>query len=537
MDFHFATAFETVADCFPNRVATIADGREMSWGDFERRAASIAGLLHAHGIGADAKAGLYLHNTNEYQEAQFGVFKVGGCPINVNYRYKADELVYLLDNADAEVVFYQACYAMRIWEIRERLPKVKLLVQIDDGTEALLKGAVDYERAIRDHAPLARQTQNPDATYMLYTGGTTGMPKGVMYPVGSFTHYFIASGATGRELQPPESMGEFADYLQLIEQPPISLPACPLMHGTGMWLGSFLPMLLGGTVVTTSKLGMDPDRLLGMVEDHRVTDLIIVGDAFARPLLKALDDAKRRGTPYDISSLKQIGSSGVMWSMETKQGLLAHHDMVLADIMGSTEGGMGSSITTREGISETAKFELSEGVRVITDDDRIVEPGSGEMGKIATSGLVPLGYYKDEEKSAATFRVVDGVRYSFPGDYATVEADGSITLLGRGSACINTAGEKVFPEEVEEAVKRFEPVHDCLVVSVPDERFGERIVAVTSCLEGKDVTQEDVIDYCREQLAGYKVPKQVLMVEQVRRAPNGKADYKWAKAEALRAFA
>ena len=161
MDFHFATAFETVADSFPNRIATIADGRELSWGDFERRAASIAGLLHAHGIGADAKAGLYLHNTNEYQEAQFGVFKVGGCPINVNYRYKADELVYLLDNADAEVVFYQACYAMRIWEIRERLPKVKLLVQIDDGTEALLKGAVDYERAIRDHAPLARQTQNP----------------------------------------------------------------------------------------------------------------------------------------------------------------------------------------------------------------------------------------------------------------------------------------------------------------------------------------------------------------------------------------
>ena len=245
MDFHFATAFETVADSFPNRIATIADGRELSWGDFERRAASIAGLLHAHGIGADAKAGLYLHNTSEYQEAQFGVFKVGGCPINVNYRYKADELVYLLDNADAEVVFYQACYAMRIWEIRERLPKVKLLVQIDDGTEALLKGAVDYERAIRDHAPLARQTQNPEATYMLYTGGTTGMPKGVMYPVGNFTHYFIASGAAGRELQPPESMGEFADYLQLIEQPPISLPACPLMHGTGMWLGSFLPMLLG----------------------------------------------------------------------------------------------------------------------------------------------------------------------------------------------------------------------------------------------------------------------------------------------------
>ena len=537
MDFHFATAMETVADCFPNRIATIADGRSLSWESFERRASSIAGLLQAHGIGTDAKAGLYLHNSNEYQEAQFGVFKVGGCPINVNYRYKADELVYLLDNSDAEVVFFQSCYAMRIWEIRERLPKVKLLVQIDDGTEALLKGAIDYERAIRDNPPLARRVQNPEGVYMLYTGGTTGMPKGVMYPVGSFTQYFIASGAAGREIEPPASIGEYAEYLQRIDEPPVSLPGCPLMHGTGMWLGSFLPMLLGGTVVTTSKLGMDPDRLLGMVEEYRVTDLIIVGDAFARPILNALDTAKRRGTPYDISSLKQIGSSGVMWSMETKQGLLAHHDMILADIMGSTEGGMGSSITTREGISATAKFELSEGVRVLTDDGRAVEPGSGEMGKIATSGLVPLGYYKDAEKSAATFREIDGVRYSFPGDYATVEADGSITLLGRGSACINTAGEKVFPEEVEEAVKRFSPVHDCLVVSVPDERFGERIIALASCLEGAVATQEDIIDFCREQLAGYKVPKQVLVVEQVRRAPNGKADYKWAKAEAMKAFA
>ena len=537
MDFHFATAMETVADCFPNRTATIADGRTLNWESFERRAASIAGLLEANGIGADSKVGLYLHNSNEYQEAQFGVFKVGGCPINVNYRYKADELVYLLDNSDAEAVFFQSCYAMRIWEIRERLTKVKLLVQIDDGTEALLKGAVDYERAIRENPPLARRPQNPQGVYMLYTGGTTGMPKGVMYPIGAFTQYFVAAGAAGQGLEPPASMSEFADYLQRIEQPPISLPGCPLMHGTGMWLGSFSPMLQGGTVVTTSKLGMDPDRLLGMVEEYRVTDLIIVGDAFARPILNALDGAKRRGTPYDISSLKQIGSSGVMWSMETKKGLLAHHDMVLADIMGSTEGGMGSSITTREGISATAKFELSEGVRVITDDGRVVEPGSGEMGKIATSGLVPLGYYKDAEKSAATFREIDGVRYSFPGDYATVEADGSITLLGRGSACINTAGEKVFPEEVEEAVKRFAPVHDCLVVSVPDERFGERIVAVASHLEGVAPTQEDIIDFCREQLAGYKVPKQVLLVEQVRRAPNGKADYKWAKAEAMKAFA
>jgi fatty-acyl-CoA synthase len=269
-----------------------------------------------------------------------------------------------------------------------------------------------------------------------------------------------------------------------------------------------------------------------MVEDHRVTDLVIVGDAFARPILAALDDAEKRGTPYRIESLKQISSSGVMWSQEIKQGLLRHHDMVLADLMGSTEGGMGSSVTTREATASTAKFELSDGVAVITDDDRMVQPGSGEMGKIATSAFVPLGYYKDEEKSAATFREVNGVRYSFPGDYATVAADGTITLLGRGSVCINTGGEKVFPEEVEEAVKRHSLVEDCLVVGLPDERFGERVVAVTSLREAAEVAAEDIITFAADHLAGYKLPRQILIADAVRRAPNGKADYKWAKAYA-----
>ena len=529
MDFHFASAWEIVADKYPNRVATISDDKPLSWKEFERRASCIASLLEEHGLGADSKAGLYLHNCSEYQEAQFGIFKVGGCPINVNYRYKSDELVYLLENSDAEAVFFQSCYAMRIWEIRERLPKVKLFVQIDDGTESLLKGAVDYERAILTHQPLPRRIQNPEGVYMLYTGGTTGMPKGVMYPVGQFAQFFLAMGAEGRGIQPPENLAAYGDFLEQIDEPPISLPACPLMHGTGVWLGSVAPMLLGGTVVTTSKLGLNPDKLLTMIEDHKVTDLVIVGDAFARPILGALDEAEKRGTPYRIESLKQIASSGVMWSTEIKQGLLRHHDMVLADVMGSTEGGMGSSVMTREAAASTAKFELNEGVAVITDDDRMVEPGSGEMGKIATSAFVPLGYYKDPEKSAATFREVNGVRYSFPGDYATVEADGSITLLGRGSVCINTAGEKVFPEEVEEAVKRHESVEDCLVVGLPDERFGERVVAVASIYESAKVSPDDVMGFTAEHLAGYKQPRQVLFVDQVRRAPNGKADYKWAK--------
>jgi fatty-acyl-CoA synthase len=536
MDFHFATAWEQVADLYPNRAAAICDGKTLLWRDYEQRASRIAGLLEAAGLGEDSKAGLYLHNSNEYLEAQFGIFKIGGCPINVNYRYKADELVYLLDNSDAEAVFFQSCYAMRIWEIKDRLPKVKLFIQVDDGTEVLMDFAQDYERGIRGSDAAPRRERNPDGVYMLYTGGTTGMPKGVMYPVGGFAQFFLTMGAAGRELVPPEDLAQYANFLAAIDDPPISLVGCPLMHGTGVWLGAFLPMLLGGTVVTTSKLGLDPDLLWSLSEAHRVTDIVIVGDAFARPMLAALDGAQQRGTPYDLSSLKQIASSGVMWSQETKQGLLKHHDMVLADIMGSTEGGMGSSVTTRDVAAQTAKFELNDGVKVITDDGAFVVPGSGDIGMLATSAFVPLGYYKDPEKSAATFREIDGVRYSFPGDYATVEADGSISLLGRGSVCINTGGEKVFPEEVEEAVKRHPAICDCLVVGLPDERFGERVVAVSSCNDRQSVADSDLIEFTRDHLAGYKVPKQILQVETVRRAPNGKADYKWAKKAALQAY-
>ncbi|NOX50060.1 MAG: AMP-binding protein [Gammaproteobacteria bacterium] len=532
MDLHFASAWEIVADYKPNSVATVCDGEALTWREFEQHAACVAALLHEHGLGPDSKAGLYLHNSNEYQEAQFGIFKIGGCPINVNYRYKSDELVHLLDNSDAEAIFFQACYAMRIWEIKDRLPKIKLFVQINDGTEALLDFAVDYERSVRNYNPLPRQQRDPDGIYMLYTGGTTGLPKGVMYPVGGFTGFLAGMGAAARDLTPPTELSKYGEFVGQIESPPICLVGCPLMHGTGAWLGSFLTLLMGGTVVTTSKLGLDADLFWSMTEAHGVTDIVIVGDAFARPMLAALDAAKQRGTPYDISCLKQICSSGVMWSKETKQGLLAHHDMALVDIMGSSEGGMGSSVTTRDETAQTAKFKMNKGVKVISDDGRMVEPGSGEVGKLATSAFVPLGYYKDAEKSAAIFREVDGVRYSFPGDYATIEADGTIVLLGRGSVCINTAGEKVFPEEVEEAIKRHPSVLDCLVVGLADERFGERIVAVTSCVEYQKVEEADLIEFVREQLAGYKVPKQVLMVDVVRRAANGKPDYKWAKAQA-----
>jgi len=536
MDFHFATAFELIADSLPDEPALICGDVTRSWGEFDERAARIAAVLNAHGVGPGAKVGIYLHNSNEYSEAHHGVFKTRACPINVNYRYKSEELTYLLDNADAEAVIYQATYAMRIWEIREKLPRVKVWIQVDDGTESLLHGAIDFERSIRTASPAPRIDRSADEVYMLYTGGTTGMPKGVMYHNGTFCRGLAAGGFGLAGVPAPESVEQLPGLVRRMKEIgalPVSLAACPQMHGTGLWLGTLLPMLCGGAVVTISKLGLDPDHLFAEVEAHRVTDIAIVGDAFAKPMLGALDAAKASGSPYDLSSLKRIISSGVMWSSEVKKALLAHHDMMLMDTMGSTEGGMASNVSTRASAAQTAKFQLSDGVRVFTDDGRVVAPGSGEVGKIGLSGQVPIGYYKDPKKSAETFREIDGVRYSFPGDYARVEADGSITLLGRGSMCINSAGEKVYPEEVEEVVKRHAAIYDCLVVGVPDERFGERVVAVASLREGHEADPTALMEYTREHLASYKAPRHVLIVEQVRRAANGKADYKWAKATAL----
>ncbi len=531
MGLHFANAWEAIAQEQPNQIALINGDHEVSWGEYDRRASCLAGLLASHGLARDSKVGIYAHNSNEYLEAQYAAFKLGGCPINVNYRYKADELIYLLDNADAEAVFFQGCYAARIWEIRSRLPKVKLFVQIDDGTESLLDDAIEYERGIREASPLAPQQHSADAVYMLYTGGTTGMPKGVMYSHGQFIRAMLAALQT-LGLPNPDTTNELVQVVRTLRERELSpgfLPACPLMHGTGMWLGAMVPLLQGGRVVTISKLGLDPHLIWSEVERNKVSNLVIVGDAFARPLLDALNDANAAGRGYDISSLQQMTSSGVMWSREVKQGLLEHHDMILLDAMGSTEGGMGSSVASRNESADTAKFKLQAGVKVFDDEDQEIEPGSGEVGKLATSGLVPLGYYKDPEKSAATFRTVNGVRYSFPGDFATIEADGSITLLGRGSNCINTAGEKVYPEEVEEALKKHPAVNDCLVVGVADPRFGQRIVGLVALREGQLADESTLIDFSRDHLAGYKLPKQLLLMDDVRRAPNGKADYKWAR--------
>ena len=536
MDLHFASVWESISDVVPNREALVCGDVRRSWREYDDRAARIAGFLQSRGFRPDSKAAIYLHNSNEYLEAQYGIFKARGVPVNVNYRYRFDELVYLLDNADAEVVFFQACYAARIWEIRKRLPKVRTYVQIDDGTEALLADVFDYEQVIRESTPMDRGQRPGDDIYMLYTGGTTGMPKGVMYHHHPFVLGLSAFLLGSRDAAPKqvEDVPEIIEALSAQGGHPVSLTACPLMHGTGMWLGAMMPLLAGGTVVTISRLGLDPHVIWGEIERNRCTTVTIVGDAFAKPMLEALNDARARRNPYDISSLGQIVSSGVMWSAEIKAGLLEHQDMTLLDTMGSTEGGLGTSVATRDNPVQTAKFKINSGVRVFSEDGRDVEPGSGEVGRLASGRTAAIGYYKDPEKSAETFRETDGVWYSFAGDWATVEADGTITLLGRGSNCINTAGEKVYPEEVEEALKRHSEVYDCLVVGIADERFGQRVVAVASTRN--PVTEQDLIDFAHGHLAGYKSPRRILFVDEVRRAPNGKADYRWARSEAERAF-
>jgi fatty-acyl-CoA synthase len=362
------------------------------------------------------------------------------------------------------------------------------------------------------------------------------MPKGVMYDMGGLTRSFVMLGFPILGLAPPSDAGQVAAMIAGASEKGstlVSIPAAPLMHGTGCWLGWFIPHLAGGHVVTLESRSLDPHELLRTVEQHRVTSLTIVGDSFAKPIIRALDEGKPDGERYDTSSIGMFISSGVMWTSEVKQEILDRIEQaVLVDAIGSSEGSMGTQITMKGLQTETATFSKNPETKVFTDDDREVEPGSDEVGMVAAGGNVPIGYYKDEEKSARTFRVIDGVRYSFPGDFAKVAADGSLILLGRGSQVINTGGEKVFPEEVEEAVKRVDGVRDCLVVGVENEKFGQAVTAVVSLEDGAAIDSAGIIASVKTDLAGYKAPKSVIFVDQVPRAPNGKADYRAAKEHA-----
>ena len=535
MQTHFGTIWEAIADAVPDQAAVVQGDRRVSWREYEQRAARLAqGLLDA-GLGPQSKVGMYLYNSPEYCETNFASMKFGGIPINVNYRYLDNELEYLLDNADIEALVFHSSLGDRVARVSGRLPKLRLLVEVDDGAaqdgSSHVEGAVGYDQLQATCGPAARREPDGDELYFFYTGGTTGMPKGVMYPVGGFTEFFMRSYPAMIGMTPiasPEELAEIAKARYAAGTPMVAMSGPPLMHGTGCWLGMMTPHMFGGTAVLLQGRGLEAVEVWDTVEREAVQHLIIVGDAFAKPLLRALDDARGR---WDLSSLRLMVSSGAMFSVDVKLGLIGHLPaLAIADVLGSTEGGMGTSITTKDTPGgETAKFALSATAKVFTDDGREVEPGSGEIGMVANGGMVPVGYYKDPEKSARTFREVNGVRYSFPGDMATIAADGSLVLFGRGSNCINTGGEKVFPEEVEEALKGHRAVEDALVFGLPDERFGQRVVGVVSLSPGGEASTDEIITDARSRLASYKLPRELRLVERVPRAPNGKADYPAAR--------
>lgn len=532
---HFADIFEAHADAMPDATAIVCGERETSWSEFESSSARLASAYASVGMGLDAKVGMFMYNCPEYLITQLAAFKSRVTPVNVNYRYLDDELWYLLDNADCEAVVFHSSLGDRIGRVKDRLPKLKLLIEVPDGPSAGVPGAKAWNDVIASHEPAPRIARDPSDVYMLYTGGTTGMPKGVMYETGPFTEGFLGfyTGPMGRG--PFESVAEVVGTASVVHSAmgqPVAIPACPLMHGTGVWLGALLPHLMAGKVVLLEGRSFDAHEMFRVIEKHRVATLVIVGDAFARPMMNALREKAESGTPYDTSSVTTIVSTGAMFSSDVKAGIFEHMPTaVVMDILGSSEGGMAQTMATKDNVDSTAKFGAMPNTKVFAPDDTEVEPGSGVVGIVAVSGPnVPLGYYKDPEKSARTFREVNGVRYSFPGDMAMVEADGSITLLGRGSNCINSAGEKIFPEEVEEAVKTHPSIADCLVFGVPDDKFGQRVVGVASRSSGTtDVSGDDVIAFTKTKLSSYKVPKQLLVVDLVPRAPNGKADYKTAK--------
>ncbi len=548
----FADVWETVADTLPDAPALTHGDHTLTWSELDHRADNVARWLLEAGVRQQDKVALYLTNCSEYLEATFACFKLALVPINTNYRYADDELVYLWQNADTVAVVFHGTFTDRIERIRQQLPEIRSWLWVDDATAPCPSWAVPYQSVAsgpgstgptpvtmgpgaptgvpadgRVGAPWGR---SPDDVYMLYTGGTTGMPKGVMWRQDDLFARMNGSGFR----RYPEDGGpdDVRAELERSGRGMTLLPACPLMHGTGGFT-ALECLSEGGRVVTLTSRQFDPVELLDTVMREQVNGLIIVGDVFAKPILATLDANPGR---WDLTSLVGIISSGVMWSEETKQGLLGHYPgMLLVDAFSSSEAlGMGTSVSSGTSSARTARFSLGPEVRVLDADGRDVEPGSGSSGVLALGGRIPLGYYKDEIKSAATFRTIDGVRYSVPGDFAEVGADGSIHLLGRGSVVINTGGEKVYPEEVEEVIKTLDGVADAVVVGIPHERFGEEIVAVVEPMADGDpgsVTSEAVTEHVKQRLAGYKAPRRVHVVATIGRSPAGKVDYARHRAE------
>jgi 3-oxocholest-4-en-26-oate---CoA ligase len=524
--WNFADIWETVAEQIPDAQCQVQGDRRLTWREVDGRADGVARTLLDRGVAEQDKMAQYLYNCPEYIESMFAAFKSGLVPINTNYRYQDDELVYLWDNADCVAVVFHGSFVPTIDRVRQRVPRVTTWLWVDDGSNECPDWALPYEDAAgattdRVVPPWGR---DGDQLLMTYTGGTTGMPKGVMWRQDDLVRSLV--GQMNPSLR--EEGTDLALVRESVQGPgPVGLPACPLMHGTGLYT-QLIILSLGGSTVTLVNRTLDIEELFDTIEREKVAQIAIVGDAFAKPMVRALDAEPDR---WDLSSLIMIASSGVMWSDATKKKLLEHNPgMMLVDAFSSTEAlGMGQSVSSAATTASTAHFMPGPNTIVITDDGRRVEPGSGEIGRVAVGGYQPVGYYKDPDKTAATFIEFEGQRYSCPGDYAMVNEDGTLTLLGRGSVVINSGGEKIFPEEVEEALKTYPGVRDAVAVGVPDERFGEAVTAVVEPAEGAAIDEAELIAHVKSRLATYKAPKAVVTVPTIGRAPNGKVDYKRLK--------
>ena len=536
-NWNYADVWETVADVQPELIAVTQGDRNVTWREFDRGADGIAQFLLDLGSVQQDKVAVYLYNSPEYLQTTFAAVKVGLVPVNTNYRYGDDELSYLWENADAVAVVFHGAFTERIEGILDRVPGVRGWLWVDDGSGPCPDWATPYDDAAKSAmarvaAPWGR---SGDDLYMLYTGGTTGMPKGVMWRQDDLFARLIDSAVRHYPVE-----GGLEAVRTSLEASPggvTILPACPLMHGTGNFPSNTV-LAEGGRVCLLESRRYDPSELLDTIVREKVNALVFVGDPFARPLLAELDDHPGK---WDLSSLLMIISSGAMWSEPVKEGLLAHHPgMLLVDAFSSSEAlGMGVSVSSSGAAAKTASFTLGPDVKVLTEDGRQVSPGSDEVGVLALAGRNPLGYYKDEEKSDRTFREIDGVRYSIPGDFAQVDADGTIHLLGRGSVVINSGGEKIFPEEVEEALKTHAAVRDAVVVGTPHPTYGEQVMAVVELHPGRSdepPAEAELIAHVKEQLASYKAPRRVRTVPTIGRAANGKVDYNRHRSESIDEF-
>jgi acyl-CoA synthetase (AMP-forming)/AMP-acid ligase II len=542
MEFHFGEVSEAIAAATPDREAIVWRDRRISHAQLAERTRRLANFLLSRGLRVErerseleghesgqAHLALYLYNGNEYLEGMLGAFKARVAPLNVNYRYVEEELLYLFQNSRSRAVIYHAEFAPQVAAIRDRLPELEVLLQVaDDSGHALLPGAVDYEEALAGASAEPPDVRpSPDDLYILYTGGTTGMPKGVLWR--SADIYMAAMG--GRKLDGSElaSLDEVAS--QAKNGPgATALIGPPLMHGAAQW-GMFINFGMGnGCVIPDENKKLDPADFLATIAREKCFSCTIVGDAFARPILDEMAKGK-----HDLSSLYIVGSGGAPLSTANKKEFLKLlPQLTVLDSIGSSEtGAQASNPSNKDSSVSTGDFKPMAGAGVVSEDlTRVLVPGNDEMGWFAQRGRVPLGYFGDADKTARTFPVIEGVRYAVPGDRARFKDDGSIEVLGRDSVTINSGGEKIFAEEVEHALKQHPEVFDTVVAGRPSERWGQEVVAIVQLRDGASATPADLLAEAGKHIARYKLPKAFVFRDAIQRSPSGKADYRWAKAQA-----